>query len=166
MTVGVYTVFTFQRLMFVNNITTRLAMTVRICTVFILSKTYSISVCQQDFYKTCPDCWGLHCIHPFKDLFKICLSATFPQDLPWLLGSAMSHSFKDLFTLNDSERLNVLLNVQTRKTAKYLVKAYCLRRSHIYSTRWFDYILLSPFVYLFHSRTCVYLLHELFKSDL
>ena len=55
---------------------------------------------------------------------------------------------------------------QTRKTAKYLVKAYCLRRSHIYSTRWFDYILLSPFVYLFHSRTCVYLLDELFKSDL
>ena len=38
-------------------------------------------------------------------------------------------------TLNDSERLNFLLNVQTRKTAKYLVKAYRLRKCQIYSTK-------------------------------
>ena len=59
MSVWVCTVFTFQRLiqlLFVSKITVRLAMTVGVCTVFILSKTYSTSVCQQHFHKTCHDC--------------------------------------------------------------------------------------------------------------
>ena len=67
---------------FVTNISTRLAMTVGICTVFILPKTYSTSVCQHFFHKTYHDCWGLYCIHPFQDVFSICLPPTLPQDLP------------------------------------------------------------------------------------
>ena len=67
---------------FVTNISTRLAMTVGICTVFILPKTYSTSVCQHFLHKTYHDCWGLYCIHPFQDVFSICLPPTLPQDLP------------------------------------------------------------------------------------
>ena len=124
MTVGVCTVFTFQRLiqhLFVSNISTRLAMTVGVCTGFILSKTNSISVCLQNFHKTCPDCtvfiisktystcvchqnfhktchdcWGLYCCHHFNYLFNICLSPTFLQDWPWLLGSALYSSLQRL----------------------------------------------------------------------
>ena len=79
----------FQRLiqyLFVTNISTRHVMTDRVCTLFILSNTYSTSVCHQHFHKTCHDCWGLYCIHPFIYLFNICLSPTFLQDLPWLLS--------------------------------------------------------------------------------
>ena len=57
--------------LFVSNISIRLVMTVAVCTVFNLSKTYSTSVCKKHFHKTCHDCWGLHCIHPFIDLFNI-----------------------------------------------------------------------------------------------
>ena len=110
----------FIQHLFVTNISTRLAMTVGICTVFVLAKTYSTSVCihyshktchdccglyyihhfkelfnicQHYFYKTGHDCWDLHCIHSFKDLFNICLSTLFPQDLPWLYGSVLYSSF-------------------------------------------------------------------------
>ena len=107
----------FQRLiqhLFFSNISTSFAMTVGVCTVFILSKT---NVCQQHFYKTCHDCWDLHCIHPFKDLFNICLSARFLQDLSCLLGSALYSSFQrlvqHLFVSNISTRLAMTVGVCT-----------------------------------------------------
>ena len=110
----------FQRIiqhLLVSNISTRLAMTVGVCTVFILPKTSSTSVCHQHFHNTCHDCWGLHCIHPIKDLFNICLPWTLPQDLPWRLGSALYSPLKrliqHLFATNTSKRLAMIVGVCT-----------------------------------------------------
>ena len=91
----------FQRLiqyLFVTKISTRHVLTDRVCIVFIISKTYSTCVCHQNFHKTCHDCWGLHCCHPLNYLFNICLSPTFLQDWPWLLGSALYSSFSKTYS--------------------------------------------------------------------
>ena len=101
--------------LFVTKISTRLVLTVGVCTVFIISKTYSTFVCHQQFYKTCHHCWGLHCIHNFKDLFNICLTPTFPQDFLWLLGTPVYSSFQrliqHLFVSNISTRLSLTVGV-------------------------------------------------------
>ena len=83
---------------------------------------------------------------PDERLCKLCIGPAIEDEKHFLLNcpfynvirNQLLHSMDlsvEWNTLNDSERLNFLLNVQTRKTAKYLVKAYCLRRSYIYSTR-------------------------------
>ena len=83
---------------------------------------------------------------PDERLCKLCNGPAIEDEKHFLLNCPFFNDIRNQLlhsmdlsvewnTLNDSERLNFLLNVQTRKTAKYLVKAYCLRRSHIYSTK-------------------------------
>ena len=130
----VYTILLIQHL-FGNTFSTRLAMTVRFCTVFTLSKTYSASICHRHFHKTYRDCCGLHYVYPFKQLFNNFLSATFPYDLSWLLGSALYSTFKiiiqHLFIRNISIRLAMTVGVCTVfSLSKTYSKSLCKKHFH------------------------------------
>ena len=131
----VYTILLIQHL-FGNTFSTRLAMTVRFCTVFTLSKTYSASICHRHFHKTYRDCCGLHYVYPFKHLFNNFLSATFPYDLSWLLGSALYSTFQriiqHLFVRNISIRLAMTVGVCTVFTFQRLIQRLFI---NIISTR-------------------------------
>ena len=83
---------------------------------------------------------------PAERLCKLCDDAAIEDKKHFVLNCSFYHYIRNQFlhsmnlptdwnALGETERLTFLLNVQTRKTAKYLVKAYYLRRNYIYSTR-------------------------------
>ena len=83
---------------------------------------------------------------PDQRLCKLCDDAAIEDEKRFVLNCSFYHDIRNQFlhsmnlptdwnALSETERLTLLLNVQSRKTAKYLVKAYYLRRNYIYSTR-------------------------------
>ena len=67
-----------------------------------------------------------HCIHIIKDLFNICLSVTYPQDLLGLLGCVLYSSYQrliqHLFVTGISTRLAMTVGVCTVFTFQRLIQ--------------------------------------------
>ena len=83
---------------------------------------------------------------PDERLCKLCNDSTIEDEKHFVLNCSFYRDIRnqllnsidlpaDWNTYCETQKLKFLLNVQTRKIAKYLVKAYCLRRRHIYSSR-------------------------------
>ena len=83
---------------------------------------------------------------PDERLCKLCNDSTIEDEKHFVLNCSFYRDIRnqllssidlpaDWNTYCETQKLKFVLNVQTRKIAKYLVKAYCLRRRHIYSSR-------------------------------
>lgn len=83
---------------------------------------------------------------PEECLCKLCNGTAIEDEKHFLLNCSFYNDIRNQYfhsmdlpidwnTQSESEKHKYLLDIQARKTAKSLVKAYFSRRSHIYSTR-------------------------------